>query len=70
MKQNFNMPGELVDIKRIIPDTIKIIGYKHEEIKSQIEDFFQKLSQYKYPQEWEDIDKFILGKDTIIIKDV
>ena len=70
MKQNFNKPGELVHIKRDKPDTLKIIGYKHEAVKIQVQDFIEKLSHNNYPPEWEEIDKFIVGKDTIIIKDV
>ena len=49
---------------------MKIIGYKHESVKIQVQDFIEKLSNHNYPPEWEDIEKFILSKDTIIINDV
>jgi hypothetical protein len=49
---------------------LKIIGYKHEAVKIQVQDFIEKLSHNNYPPEWEEIDKFILDKETIIIKDV
>ncbi len=55
-----------------MPDTLKILGFKHESIKMDVKESIDKQQKMlvKYPPEWEDIEKFIFEKDHLIVKDV
>ena len=55
--------GDLVDIKMEPSKDIKIIGFKHDEIKKDVAKIIDKAKAYNFPSFWEDIVELLTSDD-------
>jgi hypothetical protein len=69
MREKFSRPGEVADIKKILKGPkdikLKIIGFKHREVRSLVKSILDKA--INFPPEWERVEDLITGKQQIII---
>ncbi|TNV86648.1 hypothetical protein FGO68_gene9886 [Halteria grandinella] len=70
LREKFSRPGEIADIKKIengpTQDVkLKIIGFKHKDIKTQVKSILDKA--VSFPPEWERVEQLITCQQQFII---
>ena len=54
IRKKYSGKGDLVDIKAEPNKDLKIIGFKHNEIKIEISSIIDKAKDYNFPEFWDD----------------
>ena len=62
--------GDLVDIKMESSKDIKIIGFKHDEIKKDVAKIIDKVKAYNFPSFWEDIVELLTSDDQVMMRNL
>ncbi len=70
MLGKYHGPGELVEIKIDHNNEIKIIGFKHDEVKKDVAKIIDKAKAYNFPSFWENIVHLLTSEDQVMMKDL
>ena len=70
MQGKYLSNGELVEIKIEPNKDIKIIGFKHDEVKEEVAKIIDKAKDYKFPPFWENIVPLLTSNDQVMLKDL
>ena len=62
--------GDVVDIKAEPNKDLKIIGFKHNEIKIEISKIIDKLKGYNFPDFWEDTVELLTSDEQVMVKNL
>jgi hypothetical protein len=62
--------GDLVDIKMEGNNDIKIIGFKHDEVKKDVAKIIDKAKAYNFPSFWEDIVELLTSDDQVMMRNL
>ena len=62
--------GDIVDIKTEPNKDLKIIGFKHNEIKIEVSKIIDKAKAYNFPEHWEDTVELLTSNEQVMVKDV
>lgn len=57
-------------MKREKATYLKIVGFKHSEIKTIVQLVIERAKEYRLPDEWEDIIELLTGNEDLFIKEV
>lgn len=68
MQGKYTSPGDLVDLKKVVKGRLRIVGFKNETIKVEVQKKLWEIKHLKFPPEWEDIEKLIFDETRIIEK--
>ena len=63
MQKKITGNGNLVDIKFENNNDIKIIGFKHKEVKNEVSKIIDKARTYNFPDFWDFKPDLITGTD-------
>ena len=70
MKKKYSGNGEIVDIKADPGEDLKIIGFKHNEIKIEVSKIMDKAKAYNFPDYWEDTVELLTSNDQVMVKNL
>jgi hypothetical protein len=71
IKKNYSGMGDFIDIKAEPNEELKIVGFKHNEIKIEISKIIDKAKYYNFPDFWEDTVELLTShEEEIMVKDV
>jgi hypothetical protein len=71
IKKNYSGKGDFIDIKAEPNEDLKIVGFKHNEIKIEISNIIDKAKYYNFPDFWEDTVELLTNhEEEIMVKDV
>ena len=70
MKKKYSGNGEIVDIKADPGKDLKIIGFKHNEIKIEVSKIMDKAKAYNFPDYWEDTVELLTSNDQVMVKNL
>ena len=62
--------GDIVDIKTEPNKDLKIIGFKHNEIKIEVSKIIDKAKAYNFPEYWEDTVELLTSDEQVTVKDL
>jgi hypothetical protein len=62
--------GDIVDIKTEPNKDLKIIGFKHNEIKIELSKIIDKAKAYNFPEYWEDTVELLTSDEQVTVKDL
>jgi hypothetical protein len=62
--------GDIVDIKTEPNKDLKIIGFKHNEIKIEVSKIIDKAKTYNFPEYWEDTVELLTSDEQVTVKDL
>ena len=62
--------GDLVDISLEENKDIKVVGFKHSEVRIEVAQIVDKAKSYNFPDFWEDKIELLTSDALLIIKDV
>ena len=68
MQGKYSGYGDLIEIKIEPNKDIKIIGFKHDEVKKDIAKIIDKAKAYNFPSFWEDIVELLTSDDQVMMK--
>jgi hypothetical protein len=68
MKAMYPGNGDLIEIKMEPNKDIKIIGFKHDDVKIDVAKIIDKAKAYNFPSFWEDIVELLTSDDPVMIK--
>ena len=70
-KRYQDKPGDLIEIK-VIPEEgqIKVVGFKHQQVKAEIVKVIEDSKTYRLPSNWEDILELLISDQQCFLKDV
>ncbi len=70
IKKKYSGNGDIVDIKAEPNNDLKIIGFKHNEIKIEISKIIDKAKAYNFPDYWEDTVELLTSDDQVMVKNI
>jgi hypothetical protein len=70
INKKYTGQGDFVDINRDLNESLKIIGFKHLEIKIEISKIIDKVKAYNFPYYWEDTIELLTSDTQVMIKNV
>jgi c-di-GMP-related signal transduction protein len=70
INKKYTGQGDFVDINRDLNESLKIIGFKHFEIKIEISKIIDKVKAYNFPYYWEDTIELLTSDTQVMIKNV
>jgi hypothetical protein len=68
MQGKYPGSGDLVEMKMEPNKDIKIIGFKHDEIKIDVAKIIDKAKAYNFPSFWEDIVELLTSDDQVMMR--
>lgn len=68
MSQKFEGAGDVFDIRKPKNDEIKITGFKCKDVRQALKSILDKANHF--PEEWEDVEKLLIGDAHILIKNL
>ena len=68
MQDKYPGYGDLVEIKMEPNKDIKIIGFKHDEIKKEVAKIIDKAKAYNFPNFWEDIAELLTSDGQVMMR--
>jgi hypothetical protein len=70
MQTKYSGNGDLVDMKMEPNKDIKIIGFKHDDVKKEVAKIIDRAKAYNFPSYWEDIVELLTSDDQVMIKNL
>jgi len=70
INKKYSGNGEIVDIKAEPNKDLKIVGFKHNEIKIEISKIIDKAKAYNFPKFWEDTVELMTSNEQVMVKDL
>jgi len=68
MQVKYPGSGDLVEMKMEPNKDIKIIGFKHDEVKKDVANIIDKAKAYNFPSFWEDIVELLTSDDQVMMR--
>jgi hypothetical protein len=68
MQGKYPGSGDLVEMKMEPNKDIKIIGFKHDEVKIDVAKIIDKAKAYNFPSFWEDIVELLTSDDQVMMR--
>lgn len=69
-QQKYSGGGDFLDIKQDGNDNLKVVGKKHNLIRIEVSKILDKMKQYNFPAEWEQIEQLLTGDELCLVIDV
>lgn len=70
MRKKFEEPGDIFDIKYDDEGELRVIGFKHEAAKNEIQNIIWEIKNLRIPPEWEDVELLMFEPNKVIENEV